>query len=453
MAIMISIPAGITANQASTEALTQNLSNTITQSEETINQTLTQIACTLSPSFEGFGFRPTDTGDSDFTPPDGTPPNGDSGFTPGQFGGGVRPGQFGGGTFGGGGTTAMNETLYTDISSIDAVAAIATSLEASEGTEEEMEMMGRSFTRLVPDYIIKGIPLTSDLVDNYPILPTNITDGRNLQAGDSGVVLLSENNTDFFEASVGDTVEILGQSFEVIGVYGSSGVEDIMTLYMTLSDAQSVTNNTGYITSITVFAESSSVVSEVASDISSLHPELTIVTGQQRLDQLEALRDTYEIQLESAESSLAQTQATAVQEIVIAIAATSLIVLFVMLYTVRERTKEIGTLKAIGFSNLNIMSQFMLEGVILSLIAGVIGIAIGVVAAPTLSELLLPAVNAGFGGAFARASNTVSSMSGIVTPELILIALGGAVLLGVLGTLYPAWRASRTSPMEALRYE
>jgi len=50
-------------------------------------------------------------GDSDFTPPDG-----DSGFTPGQFGGGVRPGQFGGGAFGGGGTTAMNETLNSDIS-------------------------------------------------------------------------------------------------------------------------------------------------------------------------------------------------------------------------------------------------------------------------------------------------------------------------------------------------
>jgi putative ABC transport system permease protein len=446
MAIMISIPAGITANQASTEALTQNLSNTITQTEATINQALTQIDCTLSSGFEGFGFERPDMEDaSGFTPPDG--------FTPGDFGGGSMPGRFGGGAFGGGGTTAMNETLYNDISSVAGVVAVAPSLQASEGTEQEMEMMGRSFTRLVVDYVIKGIPLTSDLVDNYPVLPTNIAAGRNLQAGDSGVVLLSENNSVFFNAGVGSAIEILDQSFQVIGVYGSSGVEDVTTLYMNLSDAQSVTNNTGYITSITVFAESSDVVTEVANDISSLHPELTIVTGQQRLDQLETLRDTYEAQLENAEASLAQTQATAVQEIVIAVAATSLIVLFVMLYTVRERTKEIGTLKAIGFSNVNIMSQFMLEGVILSLIAGVVGVAIGVVAAPALSGLLFPAVNAGFGGAFSRASGTVSSASGIVTPELILIALGSAVLLGMLGTLYPAWRASRTSPMEALRYE
>jgi len=448
MAIMISIPAGITANQAATETLTQNLSNTITQTEATINQTLTQIECTLTPSFEGFGFTPPNMGNSGFAPP-----SGDSGFTPGQFGGGVVPGRFGGGPFGGGGTSAMNATLYEDIGSIEGVAAIVPSLQASQGTEQTMEMFGRSFTRLVPDYVIKGIPLDSGIVGKYPILPTNIIAGRNLQAGDSGVVLLSKNNTAFFGAGVGDTIDILDQSFQVIGIYESSGVEDVMTLYMSLSDAQLVTNNTGYITSITVFAESSDVVSEVASAISSLHPELSIVTGQQRLNQLEAMRDTYEIQLENAEASLAQTQAVAVQEIVIAVAATSLIVFFVMLYTVRERTKEIGTLKAIGFSNLNIMSQFMLEGVILSLIAGVVGVAIGVAAAPALSGLLLPAVNVGFGGAFARATGTVSSVSGVITPELVVIALGGAVLLGALGTLYPAWRASRTSPMEALRYE
>ena len=68
MAIMISIPAGITANQVSAEALTANLGDTITQTESTINQTLTQIECTLSPSFEGFGFEPPSAGSSDFTP-------------------------------------------------------------------------------------------------------------------------------------------------------------------------------------------------------------------------------------------------------------------------------------------------------------------------------------------------------------------------------------------------
>jgi putative ABC transport system permease protein len=449
MAIMISIPTGITANQASTETLTQNLGNTITQTEATINQTLTQIDCTLAPNFEGFGFAPSNNGDFNFTPP-----NGGFGFNPGEFGGGSMPGQFGGGAFGRGGTTAMNETLYDDISSIEGVATVVPSLQASEGTEQTIERFGRSFTNLVPDYVIEGIPLTSSLIDNYPVLPMNITAGRNLQAGDRGVVLLSENNTAFFGAGVGDTIEILGQTFEVIGIHGSTGVEDATTLYMNLSDAQSVTNNTGYITSLTVFADSSDAVTDVATAISSLHPELSVTTGQQRLDQLEAMKTSYETALDNAESTVAQTQSVAVQEIIVAVAATSLIVLFVMLYTVRERTKEIGTLKAIGFSNWTVMSQFMLEGVILSLIAGVVGIAIASVAAPALSGLLLPAVSQGaFGSRFISAANSTTTAAMTLTPELISIALGAAVLLGTLGSLYPAWKASRTRPAEAMRYE
>ncbi len=103
--------------------------------------------------------------------------------------------------------------------------------------------------------------------------------------------------------------------------------------------------------------------------------------------------ERYQTMLENAESTLSQTQTVAFQEIVIAIAATSLIVLFTMLYTVRERTKEIGILKAIGFSNWNVMSQFMLEGIVISLMAGVVGVAIGIVGAPFISSLLLPTVN------------------------------------------------------------
>jgi len=137
IAIMISIPTGITANQARTDILTQNFSNTITQTEATINQTLKQIDCTLAPRFEGFGFAPRDM--TDFR---------DSEFVPGQFGDGQIPGRFGGGPFGSGGTTAMNETLYDDISSIEGVAAVVPSLQVSEGTEQTMEMFGRSFTRL-----------------------------------------------------------------------------------------------------------------------------------------------------------------------------------------------------------------------------------------------------------------------------------------------------------------
>jgi putative ABC transport system permease protein len=491
LAIMISIPAGIAANQNATQTLTSDLSNaiaqtqatlnrTITQTEASINQTLTQIDCSLTSSApSGFGFS-----SGNLTP--GQFGFGDRNFTirePGQFGGGFTPGGFGAGPFGGGGSNPMNETYYSDLSNLTGVAAVAPILQASEGHNVTISARigygggqtftgSRNFTRIVADYIIEGIPLTSDLVNNYPILPTNITTGRNLKAGESGVVLLSENNSAYFGVGVGDIVTILGQNFQVIGIHGTSGVSDTRTLYMNLSNAQALTNNTGYVTTLHVFADNAADVSSIASAVSTLHPELDVTTAQQRLEQLQTLQSTYQTQLTSAESTyntqvqnaqvtMNQTQTQAFQEIIVALVATSLIVLFVMLYTVRERTKEIGTLKAIGFSNRAVMSQFMLEGVLLSVLAGVVAIVIGTVAAPFLSSVLLPTVSSnvnifGGGGNAFRSVTTptttvVSTVS--VSPELMLIALGAAVLLGAVGSLYPAWRAAKTRPAEAMRYE
>jgi ABC-type antimicrobial peptide transport system permease subunit len=104
------------------------------------------------------------------------------------------------------------------------------------------------------------------------------------------------------------------------------------------------------------------------------------------------------------------------------------------------------------------MGQFLLEGTMLSSIAGLVGIAIGTVAAPFLSSVLLPTVGKSLGlgtGATISisASGTAATSAVTVSPELMLIAFGVAVLLGALGSLYPAWRAARTRPAEAMRYE
>ncbi len=451
MAILVSIPAGAIANQETANSLASNLSNTINETGESINQTLTQIDCSLAQDLSGFGFSPPQGIDRSQIGGSGPP----AGFDPSQFGGGRIPGQFGGGAFGGGQANPMNESLYTDINStIFGIAAVEPILQASEGIETTTEFLGRTFTRLVTEYTIQGIPLTSDLIDNYNILPTNITAGRNLQAGESGVVLLSENNSAYFNVGVGDAVTILDQPFTVVGIHGISSVSDTLTLYMNLSDAQTVTNNTGLITSLRVFTQSSEEIAQVANTINSLHSELTVTTGQERLAQLQTLQDTYNIALENSQASVSQTQATATQEIIVVVAATSMIVLFVMLYTVRERTKEIGTLKAIGFSNSAVMGQFLLEGVLLSAIGGVVGIAIGIIAAPALSSLLLPTVNLFGGGQGAGIIRTVgSSSAATLSPELILLALGAALILGALGSLYPAWRAAKIRPAEAMKYE
>jgi len=184
-----------------------------------------------------------------------------------------------------------------------------------------------------------------------------------------------------------------------------------------------------------------------------LHPDLNVNTAQERLSQLQQMQSIYNSQLENAQTTMNQTQAQANGETLIAVSATSVIVLFVMLYTVRERTKEIGTLKAMGASNRTVMSQFLLEGIFLSFTAGIVGIAIGTVASPFLSSILLPAVQTGGIVINAGTSQATTANAYAISPELILIGLGASVLLGVIGSLYPAWRAAKIRPAEAMRYE
>jgi putative ABC transport system permease protein len=436
MAIMISIPAGIVANQEATQNLSKNYESTISNMQEEINETATLIECRTS-SGRGMPSRiPSDM-------PEDEP-------------------------FFGFGQVFVNETVVDEIHSIEGVKDVVPLLETSseETTSETMDTPRGSFTISRPLYTITGVCLDSSFIDNYSILPTNITAGAALREGNSGVLLMSSNLSDYLGVGVGENVESYGEYFTVVGIYepagqGNSGTREV---YMNISDAQRITGNTGNSSRLDVYAEDVSDVDGIAEVIEAAYSsELYVTTYEDRLANLENMQEMYQTTLENAEASIAQTQATAFQEIVVAIVATSLIVFFIMLYTVRERTKEIGVLKAIGFSNWSIMSQFMVEGILMSLMAGVVGVVVGIIGAPILSSLLLPHVSIfptqgrGGPGTFGQIMNPdifqSESAALALDPQTLLLAFGAAVLLGALGSLYPAWRASRTSPMEALRYE
>ncbi|MHB1295208.1 MAG: ABC transporter permease [Anaerolineae bacterium] len=121
-----------------------------------------------------------------------------------------------------------------------------------------------------------------------------------------------------------------------------------------------------------------------------------------------------------------------------AIAAISLLVggigiMNIMLVTVTERTREIGIRKAIGATSEAILGQFLIEALLLTLSGGLLGVLIGV----TLSEVLGP----------------VLGVTPQVTSGMLLLAAGVCTAVGVLFGVYPAMRAARLRPIEALRYE
>jgi putative ABC transport system permease protein len=108
-----------------------------------------------------------------------------------------------------------------------------------------------------------------------------------------------------------------------------------------------------------------------------------------------------------------------------------------MIMSVFERTREIGVLRAVGWGRRLVLRQVMTESLLLTIISGVVGTGVTLGIARLFTEFAT--------GAFANALH--------VTPALIGQALGICVVLGVVGGLYPAWRATRFSPVEALRYE
>ena len=105
----------------------------------------------------------------------------------------------------------------------------------------------------------------------------------------------------------------------------------------------------------------------------------------------------------------------------------------IMLVTVTERTREIGVRKAIGASRRHILLQFLLESIVLTFVAGLLGIA------------------AGFG--LSRIIASVGSIQTAVTPTVVLIAVSVSVIVGLFFGVWPAMRASKLDPVEALRYE
>lgn len=270
--------------------------------------------------------------------------------------------------------------------------------------------------------------------------------------GDANVVVLGSTVADELFANsgtnpIGQVVKVKSSSrkepggipLRVIGVISPRGSSFFQNqddlIFMPLDLGQKELLGIHYLQMINVKVDASENITSTMNDIKVLLKERHRIREDVDVD--------FIIRSQTEAINILSSITNALSLFLTAMAAIALIVggigiLNIMLVTVAERTREIGLRKAVGASNKAVRNQFLLEAGTLTCLGGVIGIICGVIVSYLVSILM---TYLGYDWAF------------VVSIPSVILAVGVSILTGVVFGLYPAYKASKLSPIEALRYE
>jgi putative ABC transport system permease protein len=285
--------------------------------------------------------------------------------------------------------------------------------------------------------------------------PTLVS-GRTFQASDANsyVAMMSQTLAENNSLTVGSTFTLKGKTFTIIGLYTTDQQFADNSLVIPLATMQSVFSVNG-VDSITVYAQSYEQVNALAARLSSTLGKAYDVVTQ---------ASTYA----STINALNTAQNSIKLALIVAIVTATLVIIFAVFITVRERTIEIGTLKAIGASHWQVIRQFWGEVLALSIVAALIAVGLLATMGPVISQAFnvsTPATTTstpgGFGGGpfgagrflfSSQATNlNVHLSSATLTAQALLIIVSLGMGLAVLTSVIPAWYVARIKPAEVLR--
>ncbi len=251
-----------------------------------------------------------------------------------------------------------------------------------------------------------------------------ILDGRPLRRGDDRAVLLGRVLALNLGKKVGDTLDVAGEPFQVVGIFESDSLFENGALIMPLRTLQKMMGREGQSTGLVIAARSS--------DPASLN------ALRRRIEQaIPGVAATPARDYVVADTQIRLAKAMAWTTAVVAMILGAVGMLNTMLMSIFERTREIGILRTVGWRRSRVLALVLGEALAISLAGTVLG---GVLAALGLRALMLSPTARGF-------------IDPSIPPEVLGIALIMGVGLSLLGGLYPAARAAALDPTEALRYE
>ena len=237
-----------------------------------------------------------------------------------------------------------------------------------------------------------------------------------LKGAPENAVILGADAASYYGVSVGHTLDINGETAQVVGVLARQKIENVDTaVLMPLSFAQRAFGKEGMVSAVLLTPRAPDQADALVSDLAARFPKLEVATD-------DAIREEAGKALEMPNQFMNMISWTV-------FAAAILMVTNVMLIAVRERTKEIGTLTALGMRPRTLLLTILYEALFLTTIGGALGIA-----------LTVPA-------AYLADWTWILSYNEVIKVSVLILLAGG------LAALYPAYRATRISPIEALSYE
>lgn len=247
-------------------------------------------------------------------------------------------------------------------------------------------------------------------------------DGRMLEEGESGVAVLGYTLATRYNVEVSDFWTIKEEDFEIVGVIERTDISDIDSSVMVdFDDLMDVMEVDTY-QMIYVIPDDVKDTERIAEDIEDSSERLDAMTSKEMARQAGQMVD----QIRMFTFAIGA----------IAALVGGLGVMNTMIMAVMERRREIGVMKAIGATNRMVLTQILTESAMISFIGGMGGVLLGILGAFVVGGI--------FGG---------GQITAIVTPGLAFTGLAFALILGVVGGFYPARKASKVDPVEALRYE
>lgn len=266
-----------------------------------------------------------------------------------------------------------------------------------------------------PLFILYGIDPNSPAMDHY-----QLAGGQRVVRPNE--IMLGKAAAKNYKVGVGDTITLINSRYKVVGLFETGVAWEDGGGLLALREAQRLLDRPRAVSFIFVDVEQASQADTVAAAINQRF------SGARASLSSDFAQNTRDMQ---------QTEGMAQGIGLLAILVGGVVVANTMIMSIYERTREIGTLRAVGWRKRRILSQVLQETFFLCLLAGVLGTLLGIV----------------FIWGLAAIPGADSFIKPSLDPASIVQGIFLAVAIGLIGSTYPAWRASRMQPVEALRYE